>query len=204
VETSGVIILGGGGHARVVADCLIAQGTPLRGFCALENTPVHSLPYLGPYRKELVKEAKLIIAIGDNTTRMSLAREEQQDRFANAKHPSSIVSPHALMGMGCMILHNCIVQANARIGDHVILNTSCQVDHDCVINDFVHIGPGTVLCGNVKVGTGALVGAGATVLPGVSIGQWATIGAGSVVLRDIPDRCVAVGNPARLIAGKEL
>lgn len=203
METNVVIILGGGGHARVVADCLLAQGTLVKGFCALENTPVHSLPYLGPYRKELLNYEKLIIAIGDNTTRRSLAREEPQNRFANAMHPSSIVSSHALIGRGSMILHNCIVQANARIGDHVILNTASQVDHDCVIDDFVHIGPGTVLCGNVSVREGAFLGAGTTVLPGVTIGQWATVGAGSVVLHDVPDYGVAVGNPARLIASQK-
>lgn len=198
METKEVTILGGGGHARVVVDCLMAQGVRIRGFFALENTPVLSVPYLGAYRKELLREEKMIIAIGNNSTRKSLAIDLPQDRFTNAVHPSSCISSHASIGKGSMILHHCVVQNSARIGDHVILNTACQVDHDCIIEDFVHIGPGTVLCGNVRIGTGSLVGAGATVLPGITIGQWATIGAGSVVLHDVPDHGVAVGNPARL------
>jgi acetyltransferase-like isoleucine patch superfamily enzyme len=67
------------------------------------------------------------------------------------------------------------------------------------VEDYVHIAPRVVLCGNVQIGTGTLVGAGATVIPGKKIGRWVTIGAGSVVTRDIPDYAVAVGHPARVI-----
>ena len=52
---------------------------------------------------------------------------------------------------------------------------------------------------NVTIGDNVFVGAGTIVLPGVSIGSNVVIGAGSVVSRDIPDKCVAVGNPARVV-----
>ena len=140
----------------------------------------------------------MIVAIGDNAIRKRVA-EFTKHPFVNAIHSSAIISPRVKMGVGNMILHGVIIQAETEIGNHVIINTGAQVDHDCIVEDYVHIAPRVVLCGNVKVGSGTLIGAGATVIPGKTIGRWATIGAGSVVTKDIPDYAIAVGNPARVI-----
>jgi acetyltransferase-like isoleucine patch superfamily enzyme len=51
----------------------------------------------------------------------------------------------------------------------------------------------------VRIGAGAFLGIGSIVLPGVTIGRNACIGAGAVVTTDIPDHCLAVGNPARVV-----
>jgi sugar O-acyltransferase (sialic acid O-acetyltransferase NeuD family) len=194
-----VILHGGGEHARVVLDCLQSSGCKVLALFDPKYTGfLMGVPQRGAYNPQLEKQAKAVVAIGDNALRKEAARNTQHP-FTNAVHPSAIVSKYATVGTGCMILHDSIVQAQAEIGDHVIINTGAQVDHDCVISDFVHIAPGATLCGNVAVGEGALIGAGAVILPGKRIGPWAIVGAGSVVTHDVPNLAVVAGNPAKVI-----
>jgi sugar O-acyltransferase (sialic acid O-acetyltransferase NeuD family) len=199
VEATKVILHGGGEHARVVLDCLQAQGLNVIGlFDPKYSGSLFGVPQRGEYDPSFEQSARAIVAIGDNHTR-KLAVSKTRHDFLNAIHPSVILSPQSVLGKGNMILHGVIVQAQTRIGDHVIINTGSRVDHDNIISDFVHIAPGVVLCGAVHVGEGTFIGAGAVVIPGKKIGAWATIGAGSVVITDIPDHAVAVGNPAKII-----
>lgn len=194
-----VIIQGGGEHARVVLDCLQAQGMDVKAlFDPKYSGDLWGVPQRGVYDPSFMPEASAVIAIGNNGVRKRVAAITRHC-YTNAIHPSVIASPRASWGEGNMILHGVIIQAQARIGSHCILNTGVRVDHDCVIGDFAHLAPGTVLCGTVSVGEGTLIGAGAVVIPGCKIGAWATIGAGAVVTRDVPDYAVAVGNPARVI-----
>lgn len=199
METNKTILIGGGQHAQVVLDCLLACGDDVVAlFDPARSGAMFGVPHRGEYDPSFELTARAIVAIGDNATRKRLS-ERVMHRFTNAIHHSVLMSPFASVGVGNMILHGAIVQPMAKVGNHVIINTGAQVDHDCVIGDFVHIAPRAVLCGSVTVGEGTLVGAGATIIPGVKIGQWAVIGAGSVVIADVPDRAVVVGSPGRVI-----
>jgi sugar O-acyltransferase (sialic acid O-acetyltransferase NeuD family) len=199
VEATKVILHGGGEHARVVLDCLQAQGLNVVGlFDPKYSGSLFGVPQRGAYDPSFEKSALAVVAIGDNLTRKRAVQNTKHD-FTNAIHPSVIFSAQSVLGKGNMLLHGVIVQAQTRIGHHVIINTGARVDHDNIIGDYVHIAPSAVLCGAVQVGEGAFIGAGAVVVPGRKVGAWATIGAGAVVLSDIPDRAVAVGNPARII-----
>jgi sugar O-acyltransferase (sialic acid O-acetyltransferase NeuD family) len=194
-----IILHGGGGHATVVLDLLLSHGIIVPALVDAKYTgDLYGVPRMKEYDPSFEPDAYAIVAIGDNTIRKRVA-ESTKHRFANAIHNSAIISAKVSMGLGNMILHGAIIQAQTRVGNHVIINTGAQVDHDCVIEDYVHIAPRVVLCGTVNIGTGTLVGAGATVIPGKKIGKWAMVGAGSVVTKDIPDYAVAVGNPARVI-----
>lgn len=199
MATTKIILQGGGGHARVVLDCLLSQGVAVVGIFDPKHTGhIMGIPLRGEYDPGVEVDALAIIAIGDNAVRKQVA-ERTGHSFVNTLHSSAIFSKHSRMGTGNMILHGSIVQAQTTIGNHVIINTGAQVDHDCVVEDFVHLAPGARLCGNVHIGEGTLIGAGAVIIPGKKIGAWATIGAGAVVINDIPDHAVAVGNPARII-----
>jgi sugar O-acyltransferase (sialic acid O-acetyltransferase NeuD family) len=194
-----IILYGGGGHGKVVLDCLQEQGVQVKAIIDNKYTGdllgVKRLPELPD---SMNHNSAIIIAIGDNKARKDLSLNIRLP-FANAIHSSARISQHASIGTGVMILHNVIVQIGATIGNHVIINTGAQVDHDCVIGDYVHIAPGSVLCGSITIGEGTLIGAGAVIKPGVKIGAWAVIGSGAVVVKDLPDYAVAVGNPARII-----
>ncbi|HMP98625.1 MAG TPA: acetyltransferase [Cyclobacteriaceae bacterium] len=191
------ILQGGGEHAKVVLDCLQAQGADVLAlFDPKYADELFGVKQMGVYNPDFHPEAKAIVAIGDNALRKKVVALTKHD-FGNAIHPSCVNSLHTTLGKGIMLLHGVIVQAHTRIADHVIINTGASVDHDCEIAAYVHIAPRAVLCGRVKVDEGAMIGAGAVILPGVHIGAWAMVGAGAVVTKDVAAGVVVKGNPAR-------
>lgn len=199
METTDIILQGGGEHARVVLDCLLADKKNVLGlFDPKYKDELFGIKQRGIYNPSFHPNALAIVAIGDNALRKKVVAITRH-RFTNAIHPSAILSPFVTLGVGNMILHGAIVQAQTIIGNHVIINTGAKIDHDCKIEDFVHIAPGAVLCGTIEVGEGSFIGAGAIILPGKKIGKGATIGAGAVVLENVPDHSTAVGNPAKIV-----
>lgn len=189
-------LYGASGHAKVIADILIAFGETIEGLVD-DNLDVNELYGYRVYHS-YEGRSPIIISIGSNAIRKRIA-ERLSCEFSKAIHPSAIISPSAVIDEGTVVMQGAIVQADVRIGKHCIINTGASVDHECVIDDYVHISPHSTLCGNVRVGEGTWIGAGTTVIPGVIIGQWCVIGAGSVVTKDIPDRVLAVGNRCKVI-----
>jgi len=111
--------------------------------------------------------------------------------------PTSVIGSTVDVGHGVYVNAGVVVGANARLGCHAHVNRSASVGHDCELGFASSLGPGVVLTGHVRVGASAFVGAGAVVLPEVTVGAGAIVGAGAVVTRDVPDRAVHVGSPAR-------
>ena len=205
-----LVIIGAGGHGKVVLDILQATGKHrVVGFLdadpGLAGTEVNQIPVLGPVnqvsrlRQQKVKGA--IVAIGDNRVRLSYAAllTEHGLELISVIHPAATVARSARIGNNVVVAAGVVVAAAARVANSVILNTSCVVDHECEIEEGVHICPGALLAGRVRVGAGAFVGLGAKVLPCLAIGERAVVGAGAVVLRDIPAGATAVGVPARIL-----
>ncbi len=210
-----IIVIGAGGHARVVIAELRAGGHRLAGLVdadpSLHGKELDGVPILGG---DAVAEARapadvvLANAIGNRGVKVGdsalgirravfaryLARGY---RFASVISPSAIVSPTAQLGHGCQIFAGAIIQPGAVIGANCIINTGAQVDHDCVIGAHSHITPGAVLCGTVTVGEEVHIGAGAVIVHNVTIGTRAMIGAGAVVVGDVPAGTTVLGNPAR-------
>jgi len=200
---AGIIILGAGGHAKVVADILLSQGREVAGYLddnpASWNTKPLNIPVLGSTDAfaELAIEG-IVIGIGANTIRQRLAAQLGEDTpWCNAVHPQAIIAKSVKLGVGVVVAAGAIINPDTVIGDHVIINTAASVDHDCEIKAFCHIAPGTHLGGGVKVGQGTLIGIGATVHPYCTIGRNVIVGAGAVVVDDIPDDVTVVGVPAR-------
>ncbi len=140
--------------------------------------------------------ARVVLAIGDNRARRSLAATAQC-QFVSVVHPSAIVDPSAVLGDGSVVFAGAIVQPGATLGRHAIVNTSASIDHDCVLGEAVHIAPGARLAGNVTLGDEVFIGIGAVVVPGVAIGARTIVGAGAAVVCDLAAGVVAIGVPAR-------
>jgi len=218
-NTSKIVILGAGGHGRVVADILCAQisagsNNVFAGFVD-ENLPLGH--QVSPSRKHwrvigrdkdlqtLKAEGVDGFCVGIGVLRGS---ETIRQRIFNAAcdaglqpavliHPRAIVAPDVTIGAGTVVMAGAVVNIGSTIGENCIINTGAVLDHDAHIHDHVHIAPGCVLSGHVTVQSGTIVGVGSTVIQGISIGTGATVGAGSVVVKPVKDLSVVMGVPAR-------
>ena len=205
-----VVIVGAGGHGRVVLDALLAAGKvrPV-GFLdadpALAGREVGGFPVFGAVnllpklRQQKVRGG--IVAIGDNRTRCGYVGTlvEYGLELVNAIHPAAVVAATARLGRNVMVAAGAVVGTDARLGDSVIVNTSAVVDHECEVGEGVHVCPGALLAGRVRVGPRAFVGMGAKVIQCLSVGEGAVVGAGAVVLKDVPAGATVVGVPARVV-----
>lgn len=195
-----VVLVGAGGHGRVIAEILEALQCPVAGFFDEDHSIQEVWSY--PVRHQVeafgsLAESDWIISIGNNRTRKLLA-ERYALNYARAIHPHVALSPRTVIGEGTVVMAGVCINTGVIVGKHCILNTHCSVDHDCVLEDYVHISPGASLAGDVQVGEGTHVGIGASAIPGVRIGKWCTIGAGAVVIRDVPDGAKVMGVPGRV------
>lgn len=202
------MIIGGGGHAKVVLDILLAAEQTVAGFCDPSwqvGDCIRGIPCLGDDSALPAVLASgvtdAIVALGNNGLRERVARQLRSAGFTliNAIHPSAQLSPTVKVGEGVAVMPNAVINADTLIGDNVIINTGATVDHDCRIGNATHIAPGTHLSGYVTIGERVLIGVGSAVGRGqqLFIGDDAVIGTGSVVVQDIPAQAIMVGNPAR-------
>jgi UDP-perosamine 4-acetyltransferase len=206
VNTKGIIILGAGGHAKVVIEAIEASGDTAAyciGSCGssttLLNVPI--LPdesHLDRLRVEGYQRA--FIAIGASAVRERLGNLVVGKGFnlVTVIHPKAWVSPSAHLGNGVVVMAGAMINACAVIGDLAIINTGSTIDHDCNVGRAAHIAPQCGIAGSVTIGSGTMLGVGTKVIPGISIGSNAMIGAGSVVVRNIPEGALAMGIPARI------
>jgi sugar O-acyltransferase (sialic acid O-acetyltransferase NeuD family) len=206
-----LILVGSGGHARVLLSTLLLLGRRPLGFVAPDPTQAELLgiPYLGA--DDAISsdpgQALLVNGVGSaasaaNRLRVYEAFRRRGYRFASVIHPGAIIAPEAQLADGVQIMAGAVVQTGCIVEENSIINTGALVDHDCVIHAHAHVAPGAVLSGNVHLGSRSHVGAGATVIQGVHIGSDTIVGAGAVVIADIPESCTVVGVPARPIQVK--
>jgi len=201
METTKFILIGGGGHARVVSSIIEAEEISQLEAVFDLNPKIETLDGVSVYQKyssDLFPAASAIIGIGDNRIRKKLAQTINHV-FGVLIHPSANLDRLSLLGEGSVVMHRAVIQRGTRIGKHGIINTASSIDHDCVLGDFVHIAPNATLCGEVVIGDETFIGAGAVVLPQIKIGKRVTVGAGSVVTKNIPDGATVVGNPGKII-----
>ena len=211
------IILGGGGHARVILESLQSRGDAdgmgiLDKDSSLWGKQILGVPVVGG--DELLADlahqgvTRFLVGlggVGNNQPRKRLFDFgiKQGLMPINVFHPSAVCSPSASLGSGSVMLPASVVNSQAVIGVNVIINTGAIVEHDCAIGDHVHIATGSRLCSTVHVGDDAHIGAGATVRQGVKIGAGALVGMGSVVINDVDPGTTVVGIPARLMAPRD-
>lgn len=201
------IVIGGGGHAKVVVAALQRAGIECSAVLDPDRVggDVLGVPVTGGDERlaELPPHAVLLVN-GIGTTVNSDLRRRVFERmkgqgytFATVVDPTAVVAPDAELGEGAQVLAGAVVQPGCRIGANALVNTRAAVDHDGVLGDHVHVAPGATLCGSVAVGAGVHVGAGAVVVESVTIGEGTLVGAGAAVIADVPAGSTVLGVPAR-------
>jgi len=196
-----LILLGAGGHAKVVLALARALGRDVIGVCdptlARAGTAQwRDLPVLGdddalaswsPAQVELANGIGQL-PTGKHVRKLVHERHAEQGfHFPVLVHPAAIVDPSATIGSGAQIMAGAVLQADVTVGVSSIVNTGARIDHDCIIGRHAHVAPGAVLCGGVRVGDQAFLGAGCTVLPLVAIGMRCLVAAGAVLARGLDD-----------------
>lgn len=206
-ETSGtgmkkrLIIIGAGGHGRVVRDIARSNGYKRIFFLDDERKDdVETLGAISDFTKYLNTHV-FFVAIGDSRARERITSliTESGGRIVTLIHPCATVSSDAKIGIGTVVMAGAVIGAGSTVGDSAIINTNSAVDHDCVIRDFSHVSVGASLGGCVTLERHVWVGAGATLINNVDVCEGCLIGAGAVVIRDIDERGTYVGVPARLM-----
>lgn len=195
-----VILIGGGGHAKVVMECVRQAGDRVVGILddALEvGTTVLDVPVLGKIADyKAHTQHKFLIAIGSNLVRKRIAQQLPVG-WHTAVHPSAVVSRYAKISAGTVIMPGAVVNPGAAIGEHCIVNSGAVVEHDNILEDFVHISPKAALGGTVRIGQQTHIGIGAVVKNDLNICGGCTVGAGAVVVKNITQAGTYVGVPAR-------
>lgn len=206
-----VIIIGAGGHAKVLLEILQLTGSEIVGLTDLDPKKAGQCIYgstiLGADQSVLGRKPQEIILVnGVGSTETMDARKEVFERFTNqgyefatVVHPSAIISSKSELGAGVQVMAGAVVQPDAGISANCIINTGAIVEHDCRIGAHVHIAPGATLSGGVVVGAQTHIGTGATIVQGVIVGEKCTVAAGAVVLGNVSDGAKVAGVPAKEI-----
>ena len=195
-----LIIVGAGGHGKVIADIAMKNG--YTDICFIDDSAIGEVlgfPIIGrtaDLPKMNDSATDFVIAIGNNKVRQAIA-ESYDVNWVTLVHPSAQIAVDVVIDVGTVVMASAVVNPSAKIGKHCIINTGVIVEHDNVIEDYVHISPRAVLGGVVHIGSLTHVGIGATVKNVIDICQDCVIGAGAVVVKNIEKSGTYVGVPAR-------
>jgi len=201
------VVVGAGGHAKVVIAALRAMG--LRIDAVLDDNPArwgetfHGVPIVGGIG-ELAgwPRVRAVITLGHNGRRRAVAEAHPAVDWLTVVHPSALVHESASLGPGAMVMWRAVVEPDVVIGAHTIVNTGAAVCHDARVGAYAHVSVTSTLAGGATLGEGVFLGMNACVIGTARVGDWATVGAGAAVVRDIPAGATAVGCPARVLSAK--
>jgi sugar O-acyltransferase (sialic acid O-acetyltransferase NeuD family) len=210
-----LLIIGSGGHARVVVEIATSLGwsvvgliddTRLPGPAFAGLTVIGATGDLLRLRSDDIYDA-LCVAVGDNHGRRVLVQQIEAlvkpVVFPTLVHPRASVSSSARLGAGAVVCAGAVVGPDAVVGDHAVVNTLASLDHEATLGAFASLGPHAAVGGGAQVGSSSLVAMSATVLQRVSIGQNTVVGSGAVAVSDLPSRVVAMGIPAKVARSRK-
>lgn len=205
-----LIMLGAGGHAKVLLSLAQASGLNVIGVCDPELAEQgrdqwrgvrvlggdEALDAFDPASVGLINGiGQLVGSTGRHTVFERL--KAKGFRFPALVHPAAWVDGSAVLKDGVQVMAGAVIQADATVGSNSIINTGASLDHDCCLGEHVHVAPGATLCGNVQVKDRAFIASGATVIQGLTVGEESVVGAGGVLVRDLAARLTLIGPAAR-------
>lgn len=209
-----LVILGAGGHAKVLLSLIQAVGLQVLGVC----DPALAAQRVSQWRgNEVLGGDEALVKLDPSTVWLvngvgqqvgaSLRRrifdelKENGFRFRSLVHPAAWVDSSVVLGEGAQVMAGAVIQPDSVIGVNTIVNTRASIDHDCRLGSHVHVAPGATLCGGVRVEDHAFIASGATVIQGMLVGEDSVVGAGAVLVRDLAARQVLLGSAVRKMLG---
>lgn len=200
----GIIIIGSGGHGKVVANIAEQLGIYSQIAYLDDNASGCFFKYkilgkIDEFRKWMIHN-DFVVAIGNPQIRREIQEKIVQSgaTVSSLIHPTAVVAEEVLIGKGTVVMANSVINSGSVIGKGVIINTGSTIDHDCFIGDFVHVAPGVNISGTVEVGYDTWIGVGSCVINNVKICHGCMIGAGAVVVGDLDKEGIYIGIPAKL------
>lgn len=205
-----IVIIGGGGHAKVIISVLKKIGEYIiAGYVDKENHgDILDAKYLGS--DEILTDLYIggninaTLGIGQvNTTRKRFEVVNKIKsigfRFPKIISKNAIINEDVNIGDGTQILDGVVINSGSKIGSFTIINTSSTVEHDCIVGDFCHIATCATLSGGVEIGDFSMIGSNAVIVQYKRITSNCLIGSGGVVINNIDIQGTYVGNPVRKI-----
>jgi len=209
LKSKNIIVIGGGGHAKVVISILKKmQQYHICGYTDFEDIgSILDVPYLGSDHElaRLIEENEIQYSVtGVGQITCSPKRQNIAEMIARLglKAPA-LISPNAVVnedveiGEGTVVMDGVVLNPGTKIGKFCIVNTGTIVEHDCVVGDFTHLAPGVTISGGTKIGDNSQVSVGATIIQGIKISADCMIGAGAVVVKNCEQPGVYFGVPAK-------
>jgi sugar O-acyltransferase (sialic acid O-acetyltransferase NeuD family) len=211
MSKTALILIGGGDHCRSCIDVIESNGSfEIAGILDVPSkvgakvsgyTIIDSDEHIERYAQE---GYSFLVSFG--MIRVDGRRKKVFERIkaAGGKLPlivsgTAYVSRTAEVMEGTIVMHRCVVNANASVGVNCILNTACIIEHDARIGDHCHISVNAVVNGTANIGEEVFLGSGAIVSHLVSVAPGTVVGAGTTVYRSINEPGTYTGSPTRKI-----
>ncbi|RAK00733.1 acetyltransferase [Aliidiomarina maris] len=192
-----VVIIGAGGHAKVVFEIACARNVEL---IALIDPQISIAPMFDGIEhwlsdteisKYSSNDFELVNGLGSlpgqprRREHVFCVAKNSGFKFITLISPQAFVSQYAQLDEGVQVVTGAVIHS-AQIGANTLINSAAVVEHDVVIDKHCHVAPNATLCGGVTLAEGVHVGAGAVILQNIRIGKHAVVGAGAIVTQDIP------------------
>ena len=210
-----IVLIGGGGHCKVVISILKKLDTfEIVGIVDNYKSEsfISGIKIVGTdddlrdiYKSGIHNALITVGSIKDNTKRYRLFKMAREIgyNFPIIISPEAIVDKSVRVDEGTVIMPGCIVNIDSSIGKNCIINTGAIIEHDCKIGNHCHITPGVHISGAVNIGELSFIGIGSTIIQEIKVGKNVTIGAGSVAIKDVSNNETIVGNPAKIVKSKK-
>ncbi|MBZ9616145.1 NeuD/PglB/VioB family sugar acetyltransferase [Clostridium estertheticum] len=186
---SDLLIIGAGGHGRVVLETAELEGKWDNIKFLDDKTDVDMvldhkiIGKMDDYKRFSGKYEYAIVCIGDNEKRLKLIKDILKVGYKVPViiHHKAFVSEYSEVGNGSVILAGVVINTGAKVGMGCIININSSVDHDCVVGDGTHVCSGAVVRSMCRIGRLSYVGAGAVVKSGTVLKDKYILADGEVV-----------------------
>lgn len=142
--TKSLLILGAGGHGKVVKEIAEALGYTKIAF--LDDNSTEAVGKIADSKAFVKEYHEAFVGIGNNKFRGELLTRLEQEglNIPVLIHPTAYVSKSAVIGQGTVVEPKAIVNANSKVGFGCIISVGSIVDHDAVLEDCVHVNAGAI------------------------------------------------------------